>query len=336
MQPRFSIIIPVYNVETYLHECIESIQSQKYSDYEILLIDDGSTDSSGTMCDMLALENPHIQVVHKKNGGISSARNVGIQLATGLYYMFVDSDDTLQPDCLSEIATIIDATQCDVVMGQFTAKPERGAKNLQDYPLCAEAINNRSREDVLINLKKTGFLYVAWRYSIKSSLFKENDLAFHEGIVHEDEDWTPRLLCAASSFYVYEKPFYGYRIRNNQSIMSSITPHHLCSKLTIIERLHAYSKGYNGVEADFLRYRVFVLLLSVFSLSSTFPEYGQDLRTFAERKKRLLREYSSSSLILAVLVKLFGAIGGYTCFVKARMLKHSTVSVITNGFRKTS
>ena len=88
-----SIIVPVYNVELYLEECIESIIAQTYKDVEIILIDDGSTDKSGAICDKIALKDERIIVVHKVNGGLSSARNLGIEIAQGKYIIFVDSDD---------------------------------------------------------------------------------------------------------------------------------------------------------------------------------------------------------------------------------------------------
>ena len=93
MNPFFSIIIPVYNVEQYLRECVESILMQSCDDYEIILVDDGSSDKSGKICDKYSEKNNKIKVVHKENGGLSSARNAGIKIAIGKYIIFIDSDD---------------------------------------------------------------------------------------------------------------------------------------------------------------------------------------------------------------------------------------------------
>lgn len=97
---KVSIIVPVYNVETYLPKCIESILTQSYSNLEIILVDDGSEDTSGKICERFAKEDLRIRVIHKENGGLSDARNAGLEVATGNYYMFVDSDDYLSSDAM--------------------------------------------------------------------------------------------------------------------------------------------------------------------------------------------------------------------------------------------
>lgn len=99
--PKVSIIVPVYNVEKYLHRCVDSILLQTFTDFELLLIDDGSTDKSVDICDKYALKDSRIRVFHKKNGGVSSARNLGIKKSSGVYILFVDSDDYLSPSHLN-------------------------------------------------------------------------------------------------------------------------------------------------------------------------------------------------------------------------------------------
>ena len=99
--PLISIVIPVYNVEQYLGECVDSVIAQTYREWEIILIDDGSTDSSGSICDGYAKKDDRVRVVHQTNGGVSSARNAGIEAANGEYLMFVDSDDTIIPETLA-------------------------------------------------------------------------------------------------------------------------------------------------------------------------------------------------------------------------------------------
>ena len=99
--PEISIIIPVYNAEKYLGRCIESVLSQTYRDFELILVDDGSSDSSGQICDAYANKDARIHVIHKENGGVSSARNRGIKEALGEYIMFIDSDDSIVEHCFS-------------------------------------------------------------------------------------------------------------------------------------------------------------------------------------------------------------------------------------------
>lgn len=114
-----SIIIPVYNVEKYLPRCIESVLSQTYSFIEVILVDDGSTDNSGKICDRIALINPEVKVIHKENGGLSSARNTGIEIAKGEAIFFLDSDDYLSHDCIEKCVQIMDKTNSDISIIQM-------------------------------------------------------------------------------------------------------------------------------------------------------------------------------------------------------------------------
>ena len=98
MNPKISIIVPIYNMEQYLERCVDSILSQTYKNFEVILVNDGSTDNSGNICDDYAKKDQRIKVIHKKNGGISSARNAGIKLSKGQWLLFIDRDDCVKPD----------------------------------------------------------------------------------------------------------------------------------------------------------------------------------------------------------------------------------------------
>ena len=115
---RISIIIPVYNAEEYLDRCLESISEQSYMSYEVILVDDGSTDSSPLICDRYSATDPRFRTIHKRNGGVSTARNAGIDLAKGEYLMFVDSDDALLPEALERMMEGVAGE--DVVIGGYT------------------------------------------------------------------------------------------------------------------------------------------------------------------------------------------------------------------------
>ena len=110
-----SVIIPVYNVEKYLNACIESVLSQSFNDYEIILVDDGSTDNSGALCDEFAAKYDSISVIHQENKGLGGARNTGIDAAKGSYILFLDSDDTIDPDCLKICYEKAEKHNCDMV-----------------------------------------------------------------------------------------------------------------------------------------------------------------------------------------------------------------------------
>lgn len=129
MNPTFSVIVPVYNVEKYLQECINSILSQSITDFELLLIDDGSSDKSGIICDEYASKDKRIKVFHKENGGVSSARNMGLDYARGKWISFIDSDDTVTPDYLSFPKEL---EECDIIEKSQKAITQKGC-HLREY-----------------------------------------------------------------------------------------------------------------------------------------------------------------------------------------------------------
>ena len=130
---KFSIIVPVYNVRKYVTECIESILKQSYDNYEVLLINDGSTDGSGDICEKYTVKNKKIKVFHKKNGGLSSARNFGLEKATGDYVVFVDSDDYIAPWSLSEFYKVLKNRDFDVIETRLTEVKENEEKILDKH-----------------------------------------------------------------------------------------------------------------------------------------------------------------------------------------------------------
>ena len=114
-----SVIVPVYNVKNYLKKCVDSILSQTYSVLQVILVDDGSTDGSGELCDLLAKCDKRIQVVHKSNGGLSDARNAGIEIAEGKYFSFIDSDDYIEPDMLESLYKLAKSTDCQITISNM-------------------------------------------------------------------------------------------------------------------------------------------------------------------------------------------------------------------------
>ena len=123
--PFFSVILPIYNVEPFLEECIHSVLDQEFTDYELILVDDGSTDACPEICDRYAAEYAHIRTVHKENGGLSSARNAGLEVAKGQYIWWVDSDDWVEPDSLKTLYKACEDGRADMVKLNFTRNGEK-------------------------------------------------------------------------------------------------------------------------------------------------------------------------------------------------------------------
>lgn len=216
---RFSVIVPVYNVENYVLDCLNSIDSQSFDDYEIIVIDDGSTDESGRICDEYAKNNDKVRVYHKENSGLSSTRNYGISVSRGEYLVFVDSDDFIEKDSLKRINEVINE-ETDVVLTRL----------IQKYPEEEIVMDNDIDEYVSMSdddqfewlFKKSFNTWPAPKNIIKSEFIKRNKLKFLEGALHEDMDWTSRLFILSPHTAICSFPWYWHRLNRQGSITTSV------------------------------------------------------------------------------------------------------------------
>lgn len=213
---RFSIIVPIYNTEKYLDKCIQSILNQTLQDYEVLLIDDCSTDNSLEIAGNY--ESERIRVLRNKtNSGLSATRNVGIRNASGDYLVFLDSDDYIDDFALTELDKLIREKKFpDIVYTGFIE--ERGADAVKKYGYASEPNKLYSRYDFLKSELEKRTLYAAACFGVyKRKFIIENNLYFKSGIYHEDELWTPQVVNMAKYIYLADLTYYHY-IRRDDSI----------------------------------------------------------------------------------------------------------------------
>lgn len=233
---QFSIIVPIYNVEKYLSACIDSILAQTYSDYEIILVDDGSTDTSPQICDQYANQYACIHVIHKPNGGLSDARNVGLNSARGEYVFFVDSDDYLiAPNVLQRIVKKLGNTP-DVVAFNYVKWFEstgRISANGDDLSVCSDLLRPHERSLELID--KGSFSTSAWSKVIRRAFLTDNHIEFEKGLLGEDNDWYYKVVSHLTSLELINEPLYVYRQRGG-SITKTYTNKNLEHLLWIIEK----------------------------------------------------------------------------------------------------
>lgn len=222
--PILSIIVPVYNVEQYLSRCIDSILSQSFTDFELLLVDDGSTDGSGSICDTYAEKDARIRVFHKDNGGVSSARNVGLDNAKGEWIYFMDSDDELKANGLKIMADCI-SDDVDMVLAGFEEYYEDG--NLKySIPLRVKELLAPS-ESVLICYEKYSryyrYLGYLWIRLFRKNKIDDNAIRFDESIaVKEDTLFIVQYLCSSIGKTLFTtEPIYKY-YRRSSSVMTSL------------------------------------------------------------------------------------------------------------------
>ena len=202
-----SIIVPVYNIEEYLPRCVESILKQTYSNLELILVDDGSTDTSGAICDEYAKKDQRIRVIHKKNGGSSSARNEGIKIALGEYLGFVDSDDYIEPQMYEKMVRAIKDTNCHIVQVARDEIDDQGNLMQEICKMPDDIIKYTAEEflrELLLHIGDCSFCTKL----LKRDLFLKKQ--FPEGVLNEDFHLLVKMLCGGES--VVSLPYCGYHV----------------------------------------------------------------------------------------------------------------------------
>lgn len=205
-----SVIVPVYNVQQYLSQCVESILAQTYQNLEIILVDDGSTDDSGRLCDALAQRDGRVRVIHKPNGGLSDARNAGTEACNGEFVFYLDSDDYLEQDAIMALVRIQSESQAEIVIGNYSytyadhediAQPDTGT--IQKY----------TRKEAISLLMQGKLQTFAWGKLIRADIAKRHP--FPVGKLFEDHFWTHLVFQDCETVVYSSKPMVHYRQRGN-------------------------------------------------------------------------------------------------------------------------
>lgn len=248
---KITIIIPVYNVEKYLRDAIESAINQTYKNLEIIIVDDGSKDNSGSICDEYQNKDNRIKVVHQENKGLSGARNTGLDLATGKYIMFMDSDDTFDLNACQNLYNYIEKTNADYVVGNYINMDEDGT--LWDNPVFDK---NKYHEFKLSIEDYTHSFYTmnsgVWNKIFRKSFLDKLQVRFVERVPAEDAIFTTYCFIKSSNVHYMPEIVYNYRQRYSESISTS------CSKAYFMGINKAYRIIYNNFREnnhlDFYRY----------------------------------------------------------------------------------
>lgn len=211
-----SVIVPVYQVEQYLKQCLDSILNQTFKDIEVILIDDGSKDNSGKICDEYALKDNRVKVIHQDNMGLSDARNSGMNMISGKYYMFVDSDDYVSEQMIEKLYTSAVETDADVVCCNFEYFWENNEKVSFSTKQKREELNSSEIFSHRKNEKNYGIWTVAWNKLYKSSSM--NSFRFRSGKIHEDEFWANDIYQKDLKVVTIEDSLYYYRQRHNSIV----------------------------------------------------------------------------------------------------------------------
>lgn len=264
-----SIIIPVYKVEQYLKKCVDSILCQTYSKMEVILVDDGSPDSSGIICDEYAKIDSRVIVIHKPNGGLSDARNVGLRSAVGDYILFIDSDDFWVSEVQLEMlmSKVVENLNCEFI--GFNCSYYYPSQNkYSPWPAYSNDILNTSdRDELVVKLVKMGvFPMSACLKIIKRTFLIDNDILFIRGIVSEDVPWFLKLLHYSRNIRMVNQYIYAYRQCVPNSITQSFSLKSFNDLYEIIVKQIEYvqngnwGKGVKDALLSFLAYEFCILL----------------------------------------------------------------------------
>ncbi len=207
---KISVVIPVYNVEKYLPRCLDSVINQTYTDLEIILVDDGSTDGCGEICDEYAAADKRIRVIHKTNGGLSDARNAGIEIASGEYITFIDSDDSVSGSCVELLLKTAEKYDADIVQGRYTSR-------LEELGTLSGSISVMTGEEAFRQIMLFGDITVnAWAKLYRTRLF--DSIRFPKGRINEDSLTTYKVVLLAGKVVSMPDNIYFYFIRSDSII----------------------------------------------------------------------------------------------------------------------
>lgn len=217
---KVSVIVPVYNVSEYIVRCWDSIKNQSYKNLEVLFVDDCGTDDSIAKLEacIASVEEGDVKILHHaRNRGLSAARNTGLEVATGDYVYFLDSDDDITSDCIKSLVAPLSERKYDLIIGDYAVVGEGGY-----LPLNLSEGAVETNDEVMRTYAAGDWYVMAWNKLCRREFLLENKLFFKEGLIHEDVLWTFKVACKVENLYVVKKPVYNYYVRSS-SIMTSMS-----------------------------------------------------------------------------------------------------------------
>jgi len=304
--PIVSIIVPVYKVEKYLPRCIDSILMQTFTDFECILVDDGSPDNCSVICDEYAKKDKRFKVIHKENGGLSDARNAGIKAAIGEYVYFLDSDDEITELCMEILVTLAKKYQgVNIIQGNTIKNPNDSYNKYDIIPG-----HFPEYTDDQLWLKKHFFIFprilaTAWNKLIKHSFIVENNLYFRKGLIHEDEQWM---------FFVAKK-IKNMAFTTHYCYIHNIVPYSIIQSGNTIKSLQSWflilEEMLKNMDIEILReekkYIHFALFRQMYRIdhllekSELLPAYRRIIRICLKDAKRCFDFISCLGLLLLLL-----------------------------------
>lgn len=314
-QPLISVIIPVYNVENYLRECVDSVINQTYKNLEIILVDDGSTDSSGKICDEYLDADGRVTVIHQKNGGLSAARNAGVDACEGDYVYFLDSDDYIDSNSLATLVVIAEKEKSDIVFFDAVSFADTDDFEVKQNYIRKNKYKTDSGKAVFAEMiKNNEFHSAVYLMLFKKEFIDKNKISFVFGILHEDMVFTYQALLLASTVSQCTEAFYHRRYRKDSIMTSAKSKKHFLSCVEVYRLNTDFTKVPDEASASFICRCAF----NVFNVYEKLnkPDKKECKKELAECKKEILacNAHGNKALKMRCKGKIFWVI--YKLFEK--------------------
>ena len=290
---KFSVIVPIYKVEQYLESCIDSVLSQSYKHFELFLIDDGSPDKCGVICDQYAQDDVRITVIHQKNGGVIKARRTGIDMAKGDYIVCIDGDDWVQPNYFENLAHAIEQYNADIVCCGYMWGTENNLHsnklNVRHGYYTRFDIENEIFPQLIESEQGKYFPPMIWAKAIKSSIFKARQIDYHgklKSIVGEDHALIKPCIYAAQSCVILEDCLYNYRVNptsvtHHKSVFSKEGPILIGQHFERLIDMNAFDfqdQVYRNVV-----HNVFNVVMSQFNRSESYQNIKNEIKEYLKK-----------------------------------------------------
>lgn len=305
-----SIIVPIYNIKDYLRKCVNSLLAQDCQDYEIILVDDGSSDGSSELCDAFSEKHEIVRVIHKTNGGLSDARNAGIHIAKGRYILFVDGDDYIEQNCLSRIfQSCLEQNFPEVLFLNILKVFPDGKEIFLDEKMRKDKIYGRGSLEVLsyISSLRKYPASVGCKLVLRECILS-NNLFFEYGAKSEDLDWTKKVLFNARSFGCYNGKYYYYRQNREGSISNSLSYNNFNDICMVIDRwieeANKSSLERKKILYSFSCYEYKILLAIYYEVENCYRKYAMGWL----KKNQWLLDYKDDTQVKLIryVCKFFG------------------------------
>ena len=287
MSELVSIIVPVYNVQKYINKCIESMLRQTYTNIEIVLVDDGSTDNSGMICDKYALDDDRIVVIHKENGGQSDARNAGIDKSTGEYICFVDGDDCIEENMIELLYENLVNRNADISICNYHSRYERDGSKSKEITVKDVVW---SRVDFWNNYYNENQYYcvVLWNKMFRKKLFE--NVRFPVGRISEDAWVMGELVSRAETICASDMDCYEYTIRNGSSMQTSLLISWLSAVGACIERMSYFEEDKDYVNLNKNMSYIIRTMVNT-KINEAFPDVRDEYKKDKCNVKKVYKNY---------------------------------------------